>query len=528
MAVPMPTLSHPLIRIWLPRMLVLLTVVALIVIGWMFLSTQGILPADDRGMVGLSVLALAIVAVIMVAAVDSGWRGGSYTGGLLASSVALPGLASLLTVLAYVINTGHASVWIGIVITMLLWPVLALFFQGFVTVQRANSRTYGELRERYHQLAARLNVVQHLLTSDCDKIAYNEARKHTYIVGQMLGVEPPTDHQTDGLGWVLSTGYINVWTRLHRAEEALIQVLPTEQVLSEALYDEWRIRYSNITSRDDLLKNLQDATEQLRTIHLTHVAQEAGHGAEQSGAQEANQIAVQPAAAQPAQAASAPSQAGTANGLPPLHEPCLRTILRQTRRTVNEYRDDRRDGLVRARNRLIKTGTMTGFGAYVLLVIAVLLDAPRDAIGAAVVFYLVGALVGLFNILRFETESDKAVEDFGLVTARMMHRPLFSGLAALGGVVLIALLPIALNPGVLAPKLAGASNVATTSGVEKLAYPLLDIFNLDTYPFGLVIAAVFGLTPTLLISRIEKATDKYKADLQSTEAADGAAKTPKP
>ncbi len=118
---------------------------------------------------------------------------------------------------------------------------------------------------------------------------------------------------------------------------------------------------------------------------------------------------------------------------------------------------------------------------------------------AGVAFYLVGALVGLFNRLRGEADSDSAVEDYGLALARLVHTPLFSGLAAVSGVLLTAIL-------------AGFSGVATTSSGTASASLLSDIFKLN--PGSLLLAALFGLTPGLLIDRLGQAkalTDNIKA-----------------
>jgi hypothetical protein len=50
---------------------------------------------------------------------------------------------------------------------------------------------------------------------------------------------------------------------------------------------------------------------------------------------------------------------------------------------------------------------------------------------------------------------------------------------------------------------------------------LEDIFNLGRNAFGLVVAAIFGLAPNLVISALQQRIDEYKADLKSTEAPEG-------
>jgi hypothetical protein len=47
--------------------------------------------------------------------------------------------------------------------------------------------------------------------------------------------------------------------------------------------------------------------------------------------------------------------------------------------------------------------------------------------------------------------------------------------------------------------------------------PLIDVFNLAKYPLDPVIAAVFGLTPDLLISRLGDQAAKLKTNISSTD-----------
>lgn len=50
---------------------------------------------------------------------------------------------------------------------------------------------------------------------------------------------------------------------------------------------------------------------------------------------------------------------------------------------------------------------------------------------------------------------------------------------------------------------------------------LLNPFDLAKYPFAVIAAAVFGLTPGLLISRLKEVGEKLNTDLQSTDTATG-------
>ncbi len=83
---------------------------------------------------------------------------------------------------------------------------------------------------------------------------------------------------------------------------------------------------------------------------------------------------------------------------------------------------------------------------------------PRPAFTSAIAYFLIGAPVGLFNRLYLDASTETAVEDYGLSAARLLHTPLLCGLAA-----------------------------------------------------------VFGLTPSALISRLQSEAEKYKSDLKSSE-----------
>ena len=95
-----------------------------------------------------------------------------------------------------------------------------------------------------------------------------------------------------------------------------------------------------------------------------------------------------------------------------------------------------------------------------------------------------------------------AVEDYGLFNARLILTPMLSGLAAIGGVLIVGLLPA------VEPDGNGAGVV------------LADIFHVTRNQYGIIVAAVFGLTPRLLLDRLRQQTEQYKADLKSSEASE--------
>ena len=78
-----------------------------------------------------------------------------------------------------------------------------------------------------------------------------------------------------------------------------------------------------------------------------------------------------------------------------------------------------------------------------------------------------------------------------------------SGLAAVGGVLITAM-------------------VADATALQRGAAPpsLSDVFAVSTDPAPLLIAAVFGLSPQLLIAQLTANADRYRADLTQTGTSD--------
>ena len=208
--------------------------------------------------------------------------------------------------------------------------------------------------------------------------------------------------------WLLATGYTNLWIRIHRAEEALLEIAPEEVLIREALFDDLRLQGSTIPNASELLRRIRLAAEDLGPDAARYIGrQQAGSGREKAASD---------------------------------NDSTARAVLREVRRSVNDFRDDCREGIVRGRNRLYATVLFTGLATYGLLGLAVASDAGKSEVIAGTAFYLVGGIVGLFKQLHSAAAADTITEeDYGLSLARLLQTPLFSGLAAVGGVVVTAL-----------------------------------------------------------------------------------------
>jgi hypothetical protein len=262
----------------------------------------------------------------------------------------------------------------------------------------------------------------------------------------------------DGTAWAGGAAYVVVYNHVHRAEQALTMLQAEPDVVRQALYERSCLLDSKIANAQEQIFRLE------RAVHAL-----GGKG-----------YLTQP------RTSAEPTDKRLARG-----------IVKDAQATVDEFRDSRRSGLVRARNRLFATVVFTGLVAYSGLGLALLAGAGTTQLIAGGTFYLIGATVGLFRQLgRAATADEVTEEDFGLGMVRLVYVPLASGLAAIGGVVVTAYVT-ALN---------------TSAEVPALS----QVFDIAESPLGLVSAAVFGFTPSLLASSLQSRADQWKEELKSS------------
>lgn len=418
----------------------------------------------------------------------------------------LPTVGTIATIFAYVGGptplAGQASqipLIIGVTSTLILGLVTACLHRVlFTTPEQAHPRSFSELRQRVDSLAAQLDVLVAEITPETlasQRLAFGEAVAHCRTLQQDLARGGPQ--------WIVGTGYVDAITRLHRAEEALIAVQPATDVLAGALFDELRIAGSTMADRDNLLGKLRAAVQSLRPS--TDVNEPTAARRQQAGGSQLTAVA--PAEAAPAARPGCDALWAEAEA---------RIVLCGVRRALNDFRDESRARLIRSRSRLLGTMTMTGVITYVLLAFAVNLDGAHDSavanpIIAAAAIYLVGAVVGLFNRLHVESGDDAAGEDYGLSKTRLLLTPMLSGIAAVGGVLITGMLSGIVDLNAITP-------TAGTVVSKAVGLSPHEIFNLKAYPFALVLAAIFGLTPGTFLKRLHQATEQSKLNLKSTAA----------
>ncbi len=269
------------------------------------------------------------------------------------------------------------------------------------------------------------------------------------------------------------------------AEEALVTVAPLEKVVSDAVYEEMRLNDSQIDNSEEWDNKLRSALKALDPDAVDYLKPAVGTrppgaavGLQQApqGTQTQSPPAVQGSAAVKQQEAEA------------------RAILRTVRATINDFNSKSWSALINARNQLLATMVLVGLTTYVFVELALLFRVSTLHVAVATTFAFVGALAGLIGRLYTESQSDRTIDDYRLSTARLLVTPLLSALAAVIGVMVIA-------------KTTTLDDIYT--------------FKASTFVANLIIAATFGLTPNLLINQLQKKSDEYKANLQSTQATSG-------
>ena len=349
------------------------------------------------------------------------------------------------------LETRRIAVGIGLGFALLVGALIATLTAPRSSPSRANSRAYALVRQRICALRARFDC---LTPREGACIELEEAKAQVDQVEKRIGLgDAPLTELIDP-SWSTGAGYQDLWTAIHRAEEALIAYASDAELSAGIFHDKLRVKGSH------LAKTLEEELDSITTE---------------------------------------------------LHKPSgdlpeVRARLREIRRAVNEYRDERWDGLVRARLRLVRSALMTAWTAYGLLILAVVLRVPRDSIAAGLVFFIVGALVGLVAQVRSDARRNEAVEDYGLASARLYQTVLASGLAGVAGVLLMPFVA----------QVASAASGAAGAGMTNA-------FNVALNPGQLILAAVFGLSPQLIFDRLTASADQYKAQLSTTQAAHPAA-----
>jgi len=385
----------------------------------------------------------------------------------------LPGLVSIPTVVLYLVlpllswtwNPGLVAVAAGSAIGVGAWIVLGVVFYWTADPARVSAGEYTDLESRYLMIEARLLALdKDTLKTQPQRAAYLQA---VAMRDELQHMFDPTDKTTARISshWISGAGYVSAWHRVHHAHEALMIIEQPSDVVQAALYDRDRLQGSRISGRD---KTLNSSALAISTLDFS----------------------MKPVVGLKVDATPAPIDPDMA-----------RVVLSNIKNGVNEYRDGLRGSLVHLRRRTIQGLLFVGLTGYLVVAVALIMGAKKEAVVSAAAFYLSGAMIGLFHAAYLEQRRRVAVEDYGLYWNRLLLLPVIAGIAGLVGAGLTAFLT--------APPL----------GLALIDKPdLLTFLNFEEYPMGLVAAAIFGLTPGLLLDRIKALGDEVKTDLVKSGA----------
>lgn len=405
---------------------------------------------------------------------------GTFLAVLVGSAPVIPAIAALCTAMAYSTRITWWPIDLslfkpypvleGTLLVAAIWLVYAAgsWLSGHADADSANVRDYSLIHARSRRVAAQLTAIAAAHPELANEAGAGHARERiAYHEARALSEDVERERRRRGPNWVMATGYVNLWTLVHGAEQALIELKPKEEVVRDALYDQLRLKGSTVDERDDWLLKLRAALKVLSPTCQQYL---------------------DPAPCCYAAVNAAPHPTATAAA-----EAEAVGVIRSVRRAIDEFRDDRRDKLVRACNRLKATVFVTGLAVYALMVAEIGLGVGRQQIHSVVVLALCGVMAGFFGRLNADAGANSAGEDYGLSATRLRLIPVFSGLAAIGGIV--------------------AGETLRATGLANLD----DVFTVNLP--HLITAAIFGLAPGLLIDRLQQnTTEQYKRDLTSTQA----------
>lgn len=363
---------------------------------------------------------------------------------------------------------------LGVICVIVLWLFAAWLMRQQMLPENSNPIQYAHLLAWQSQFAPKCRLVS--LHAPAKEEALDEAqsayKRFKEEFGKMLGGR-----------WTTQSGYLTLYRLRHRAEEAWIGYAPKAVVVAEA----WNARLSLWDSKLDE----KNRSELQRGLDMAIMLLDPKAWWKYLPDDERNPIL---------QLLNGQKRLGSplSRLLPHVSstDDSARNIVRHAIASINAYQDDRYGQLLDIRSQLAAAGVCIGGLSYLLTVFGVVLQPanverwPELMLGAGTL-YLVGAAFGLMYRLYDESKSRPTVEDFGLSTLRILTTPVLSGFAGVAGALFMS---IVLNSGTV-----------------------LQLFDLASHPNGLLYAAIFGLTPNVLINYMHRQANKYIREIESVK-----------
>jgi len=456
-----------------------------------------------------------------------------YCASFILTGVMIPIVSSAILVIIYlsfpdlvvdlspVVRLDSHSAWhilfLAHFVTIALWLIVALVGYPFASAQSANPGSYGLLKGSLCHIRAKLGIdgTDHdlrMLEKKCEDIkeAIDQIRKIdkplkyinderiraalTTALASYIDIRKMLYNSPTGLLWACGSGYCTAWRLVHQAEEAIIEFDSIQEIIYGAMRDKMALQGSEISTKDELLDTLIQAVMVLQPAAGVYLKE---HQPDKNNITLAD---LKERAFEEFLSRQGISQQQDSFDTSDEAKATARSALRRVKRALNTLQDRGWEGLLRARNRLLAAIAITGVVTHAMLCISILTAHSNNSpIIAATAFYLVGAVSGLFGRFYQESLTGSAVDDFGFSTTRLVATPLLSGLAGIGGVLVLLTLT------------ALGGSALNNSNVQPA---LAQIF--EVKPQSLLMAAVFGLTPNLLIKGLQNTARKYESAIQSS------------
>jgi hypothetical protein len=438
-------------------------------------------PQIPLGRIGSALLATGVILMVVGTAL---YREG-YLAGIWLTISLVPWVQAIVTVIAYLLRSPNnpdiagrlACVYIGVAASLAFVACAGFLGRAVSTRDRAQAHVYDELRDRRSQLRDRHTR----LLQTRDEVPSTRLEQFDTLVREASSRLDAVERELcdcctaePALRWVRATGYSNILRTLHRVEEMILAAQPDHAVVGDALNDYLSLTNSTVVERDKLIVDLRAAVYVIAPDAARTFFNPAGPV---TGAPEAKPTVVE-----------------------------AREVLREVRFAINNFRDSRVDRQIGTRNSLFLVIWAGAGCTYLALGLAVIAGVPTNTLIAVSAYFLVAAIAGLLNRLRIEAGRSTAVEDYGLSLARLVASRLLSGLAGIGGVYLVAKSPAFLS--------AIAPGAATKLSVSQ-------IFDLQHNELGLLVAVLFGFTPALFFSSLQRQSERFQQELESSQPAGG-------
>jgi hypothetical protein len=390
-------------------------------------------------------------------------RARNFSGAFMVTATLMPVTATLFTLAVYFAISQFSysrltSIAGGAVLALVFWLVMAVFYSPRTTAERSDRYRYRLLLSWSGQQKQQLQIIKNeFATYESQTTSYWDPKMKEIrflladVEAAIADFYDSLNEVRPGADWALGTGYVELSRNVHKVDEALIMLLPLNNVIEFGSFLKAEVANSEMSDLEQKLRSLEKALDYLISDLDDQVVQK------KSVKKSAMEVKSQ----------------GEARG-----------TIRGVSRSLHEFDDDqwmRQVNLLIALNRLT---LLTGLALYILLIFAILIGIPLSILISVTFFALIGACTGILGRLYEQAKTDIPVDSTPLANARLMAVPVLSGLAAIGGVALL-------------------QKVAATSSD----------FSFILTPFNILAAAAFGLVPSLFFSALLRqagATDKGK------------------